>query len=194
MEIKTIVLHHTATPGIGTGGEEWEAIKKACQSKRGGNYICDYHWGIGPTGILFPGQPDSLPCWHCGVDAINNESLAVACIGNFEEYPMSIQQEIALIVKVLEIKRKHPQAGVRLHKEIVATLCPGRFFPTRKVLDALYARKGFRDIPESHIFYPAIIAIVSRGIMNGDSEGTFRPDDPVTRGELAQAFWNWIRK
>jgi len=109
---------------------------------------------------------------------------------------MPIQQEAALIAKVLELKRRYPLAGVRIHKEIVATDCPGRFFPTRKVIDALYARKQFSDLPETNIFYKAIMAVVGRGIMHGDGDGkdTFRPNDPVTRGELAQVLCNWGNK
>jgi len=192
MDIKTIVLHHTATEARGNGSEVWEAIKRNVHPKRPPEYICDYHWGIGPTGIIYPGQPENQPCWHCGMDLINNESLAVSCIGNFELNPMGVEQEKALIAKILELKRKYPLAGVRLHKEIVSTNCPGQFFPARKVLDALFARKQFSDLPETNIFYKAITQVVAKGIMNGDGagEGTFRSNDPVTRGELAQVLCN----
>jgi len=199
MNILTIVLHHTATPGHGTGGSEWEAIQQACQAKRGGEYVCDYHWGVGPTGDLFPGQPESKPSWHCGVDAINNTSLGIACIGNFEENPMPSLQFDRLAQLVKSIKQKYPKAVIKLHREIVPTLCPGKLYPNQKLFDSLQPpipkpSKVFHDILPNHIFYPAIIALVSRGIMNGDSEGTFRPDDPVTRGELAQVIWNIVRK
>jgi hypothetical protein len=202
MNIKTIVLHHTASPGAGDGSLEWKAISDACQAKRRPkypNYICDYHFGIGPTGEVFLGQQVTDPAWHCGVDAINNESLAVACIGNFEESPMGVQQEKALINLMVKLKKQYPQACVMLHKEIVATLCPGRFYPTRRVLDALSkvnqtTKKIFTDLSPENIFCHAIDEIVAKGIMNGDSEGTFRPNEFVTRGELAQVLYNWSIK
>lgn len=205
MKIKTIVLHHTATSGTGDGSGEWVAIKRNIHPKRPPEYLCDYHWGIGPTGVVFPGQLENNPCWHCGNDDINNASLAVACIGNFEEHPMGVEQERALIDFILVLKRKYPLAWVRIHKEIVATNCPGRFYPTRKVLDALAGLRGsgsgsvggkkrFSDLDESNIFYNAIMVVVGKGIMNGDSEGTFRPSEFVTRGELAQVLCNYMEK
>jgi hypothetical protein len=103
---------------------------------------------------------------------------------------MGVQQEKALINLMVKLKKQYPQACVMLHKEIVATLCPGRFYPTRRVLDSLCQQKSFSDLKPSNIFYPAIMGIVAKGIMNGDSEGTFRPNDPVTRGELAQVLYN----
>lgn len=198
MEIKTIVLHHTASAGKGSGGDEWNQICQACSVKRGSTYICDYHFGIGPTGQVFDGQPIDRPAWHSGNDDINDASLAVACIGNFEENPMGVQQEKALIALVVQLKNRYPLACVMLHKEIVATLCPGRFFPARKVIDAIYGQNKYKfsDLPVSNIFHKAIMAIVEKGIMHGDSasEGTFRPDDPVTRGELAQVLYNLTNK
>jgi len=77
-------------------------------------------------------------------------------------------------------------------KEIVATLCPGKYYPYTEVLNYQLPTLRFRDVPHSYIFYPAIELIAQKGIMNGDSEGTFRPGDPVTRGELAQVMVNFL--
>lgn len=192
MQINTIILHHTATPGKGTGELEWLAIKKSCQAKRGASYLCDYHYGIGPTGLLLIGQREDKPCWHCGVDEINKTSLAVACVGNFEEQPMPIQQESRLITLLRDLKNRYPGACIKLHKELVATLCPGRLFPSQRILTAILNKK-FSDVSPEYIFCRAIDALVEKGIMSGDSEGTFRPSDPVSRGEMAQVLYNLIK-
>lgn len=201
MEIKTIVLHHTASQGKGDGSLEWKAICDACQHTRRAkypNYICDYHFGVGPTGEIFLGQQLNDPAWHSGNDDINLSSLAVACIGNFEENPMGIQQYNALVDLVVKIKNENPKAVIKLHKEIVPTLCPGRFYPAKKLIDQIYGQNKYKfsDLPSSHLFYKAIMAIVEKGIMHGDGagEGTFRPNDPVTRGEFAQVLYNWGEK
>lgn len=194
MNIDYIVLHHTASAGITDGEKEWNAIKSACQQRRGSNYICDYHYGIGPTGNLYPGQPTNQPCWHCGDDDINNRSLAVACVGNFEEHQMPVLQKNRLIQYLQDLKAQYPKAKIMFHKEIVATLCPGKYYPYAEIrnLNDQVPGQRFTDVSTTYLFYPAIEAVVKKGIMNGDSEGTFRPNDPVTRGELAQVIANFL--
>ena len=198
MEIKTIVLHHTATPGTGDGSSEWTAIANNCQKKRRAvypRYVSDYHYGIGPTGTMFEGQTLSFPAWHCGNDEINLASLAVSCIGNFDINPMTEQQYNGLLVLMIKLHDLYPLAVIKGHQEIVATACPGRFFPFRRLLDEIIKKNQFSDVPRSHLFFSAIKEIVASGIMHGDGagNGTFRPNDPVTRGELAQVICN-LRK
>jgi len=178
MLVKTIVLHHTATPGLGDGSSEWQAIKKACQTKRGGDYQGDYHYGIGPKGDLFEGQLERNPCWHCGDDTINHESLAIACIGNFELNPMGKAQKNRLIQTVRELQRRFPRAVLKLHKEIVPTLCPGQFYPTIQEITSGGTEMIFSDLSLSDIFYPAICAVVKKGVMHGPAK---EPSDPMTR-------------
>jgi hypothetical protein len=189
-KITYLILHHTASPGAGDGSAEWTQICKNCQLVRGGAYLCDYHYGIGPTGVLFEGQLESNPSWNCGNDDINYESIAVACIGNFEVNLMSSAQKNRLFQTVRELKLRFPDAKVMLHKEIVPTLCPGKNYPTQELLACIQPVKFFSDVKTSNLFYKAIQYVANLGLMNGDSEGTFRPTDPVTRGELAQVLYN----
>jgi hypothetical protein len=44
----------------------------------------------------------------------------------------------------------------------------------------------FSDVPPSHTFYPHIMRMKDLGITSGFSDGTFRPDIPLTRGALAK--------
>jgi hypothetical protein len=192
MKISAIVLHHTATRGAGDGSEEWNSIISLCKQRRGSPYICDYHYGVGPYGALLTGQPLSSPCWHCGDDSINNASLAVACIGNFEDRIMPSAQRVRLIQLIRDLKTQHPDAKIMFHKEIVPTLCPGKHYPYSEINNLLLPSLRFRDVPTSNIFYPAIEVVAQKGIIKGDTEGTFRPGDPVTRGELAQVMVNFL--
>ena len=190
MTIQSIVLHHTATSGIGDGGQEWSAIMTACKQRRGSPYICDYHYGIGPTGVLFYGQPISHPCWHSGDDLINQSSLAVACIGNFQETTMPVLQLNRLLGLIRELKNTFPGARFIFHFEIVSTLCPGKHYPIKEVMKIVKSTSRFWDVPDTHLFYPAIELVSSKGIMKGDLEGSFRPDEGITRGEMAQVLAN----
>ena len=44
----------------------------------------------------------------------------------------------------------------------------------------------FNDVPTYHWAYMEIMDLAQRGIINGYDDGTYRPDNPVTRGEWAK--------
>jgi hypothetical protein len=48
------------------------------------------------------------------------------------------------------------------------------------------ASKGFSDVPRSHWAYKEIMEMAERGIINGYNDGTFRPNNRVTRAEFAK--------
>ena len=45
---------------------------------------------------------------------------------------------------------------------------------------------GFTDVPESHAYHVQIETLAQLGIINGYSDGTFRPGEPVTRQQFAK--------
>lgn len=133
-KIRYIVLHHTASQGFDDGTQEWNQLQKNNHLSREGKYICDYHYGIGPKGERFKGQHENNPGFHCGNNKINEESIAVACIGNFELNEMGYTQKITLINTLHHLKLRFPDAKVLRHNEIVATLCPGINYPIRDLI------------------------------------------------------------
>jgi hypothetical protein len=48
----------------------------------------------------------------------------------------------------------------------------------------------FIDVPEGSTFYPYIRCLACRGIVSGYADGTFRPQDNVTRGQLSKIVSN----
>ena len=48
----------------------------------------------------------------------------------------------------------------------------------------------FSDVPSSNTFYSAVRCLACRGIISGYSDGTFRPNNQVTRGQLAKMVSN----
>lgn len=44
--------------------------------------------------------------------------------------------------------------------------------------------EGFKDVKSSDWFYSSVASLVQRGIVNGFSDGTFKPNQTVTRAEL----------
>src|SRR5262249_47525262 len=48
------------------------------------------------------------------------------------------------------------------------------------------ATPTFSDVPPSHPFYPYVETAVARGIISGYANGTFRPEDNVTRAQVCK--------
>ena len=51
---------------------------------------------------------------------------------------------------------------------------------------ALAATRAFPTFPATHPYYAAITDLASRGIIGGYQDGTFGPDNPVTRQQFAK--------
>lgn len=53
-----------------------------------------------------------------------------------------------------------------------------------------YCTVGFPDVPPDNTFYPYTRCLGCRGVLGGFSDGTFRPGNPVTRGQLSKIVSN----
>lgn len=51
-------------------------------------------------------------------------------------------------------------------------------------------RQTFTDVPPGSTFYPFIERMASRGVIGGYPDGTFRPNAPATRGQIAKIVSN----
>jgi hypothetical protein len=49
---------------------------------------------------------------------------------------------------------------------------------------------SFSDVPPDHTFYSYVQCLACRGILGGYTDGTFRPGNDVTRGQLAKIVSN----
>ena len=45
---------------------------------------------------------------------------------------------------------------------------------------------GYSDVTKAHWFNNAVSTLTNMGILSGDGDGTFRPNDPITRAEFAK--------
>lgn len=52
--------------------------------------------------------------------------------------------------------------------------------------------QSFPDVPRANTFYHHIEFLARHGMVSGFSDGTFRPDAPVTRGEIAKMITNTL--
>jgi len=53
---------------------------------------------------------------------------------------------------------------------------------------AYAATQTFSDVPPDHIFYADIEKMAAQKVINGFPDGTFRPNNPITRGQAAAMF------
>ena len=64
-------------------------------------------------------------------------------------------------------------------------ICFGVFIFTFLLFSSTFVFAGsFTDLPENHWSYWYVEDLVSRGIINGYKDGTFRPSNQITRGEF----------
>lgn len=84
--------------------------------------------------------------------------------------------------------------NLTMHKWFAATACPGAYLESKfpyiasevnKRLEKENTNMRFKDVPETHWAYKAIEELAEKGIINGYEDGTFKPDEIVTRAELA---------
>ncbi|MHB8870219.1 MAG: S-layer homology domain-containing protein [Thermoleophilia bacterium] len=57
---------------------------------------------------------------------------------------------------------------------------------TLLIAASAFGASGFTDVPSTHAFYPDITRLADLEIVGGFPDGSFRPDDPVTRQQFAK--------
>jgi Tol biopolymer transport system component len=75
-----------------------------------------------------------------------------------------------------------------------SNLVPGDLNDTRDVFLRDRVREActlqFSDVPEGSAFHPFVMCLACQGIISGYPDGTYRPNNPVTRGQLSKIVAN----
>lgn len=178
-----LVLHHAA------GSGSVEAIHTAHLSR--GWYGIGYHYYVRKDGTIWRGRPEGTVGAHAagGYPASNTNAIGVCFEGNFEVEQMPDKQLEAGRWLVADITARNPGIAVSGHRDNTATACPGRSFPMEKMLAPALP---FGDI-EGHWAKDAVMRCYEAGIITQSKSGNFRPNDPVTRAELATVISKLIK-
>ena len=203
-KITWLVVHDTGNP---SKGADAEAHRRFFSDKRksSAHYFVDDKQIIQIIG-------DSQASWHCGDNqgkgrALNGcknvNSIGIElCINQDGDYDKAYKNLVEL-VKNLMVKFKIDLDHVCRHYDVSRKRCPGTFFdkglwtkfkedigkPIEWEMDLskdsdFGGAKMTKDYT-GHWAEDSIKRVMDKGLMVGDGQGNFRPDDKITRAEVA---------
>lgn len=127
-DLSYIVLHHTASSTT----QIPEQIQYR-DLKSGKSYSAPYHYLVYRDGRIYKSRPisESGTC----VEKMNSKVICVAGVGNWDESDLTTPVFVESVAKLCAVLLYHyPKLEIVPHKYLVATDCPGRFFPFQKIL------------------------------------------------------------
>ena len=176
-----LILHHA-----GGRGSAQDIHRQHLRSTNPVYIGIAYHYYVRMDGSIYRGRPENWYGGHC----LNNNwcSIGVCFEGNFEyvdEMPQ-VQRDAGKAL-VADIVRRYPGIRVGLHKQYVATACPGAWFPAEEIIRGAKQTEG--EDAEAGSAPPAWAQeacdrMVDLGIFRGDGQ-SFRWNEPITRAEMA---------
>lgn len=138
MNWRFIVIHHSATRDY-PEGQSWGVLRE--NHRLLGYDDIGYHFGVelarGHLELQI-GRSLNTEGAHCL--GVNQAAIGVCCVGNLQETepPDGLYQFLgSRIVRPLMDMFEIPAEGVMLHRELKATLCPGKHFKKEMLLDVL---------------------------------------------------------
>ena len=187
-----IILHHSATPD-GLVLKDFDAIKRYHMEVNGWRDI-GYHWVVERIdGVLtaIPGRPEADDGAHCLRH--NSDAIGVCVVGDYTKAPPDDETYRFVAALCKQIKTRHPIKEVGGHRDYYATACPGNFFDVEKVRQYVKEGHTVEDI-KGRWSEESINLVVKSGLMKGYPDGSFKPEQPVTREELATVLARIIKE
>jgi LysM repeat protein len=137
---KYIVIHHSATSkGTVKGMDRYHSEERHMENGLA------YHFVVGNGQGMKDGQTEAgrrwteqLPGGHLASESLNQVSLGICLVGNFETgVPTGRQlQSLAALINYLKTRCKLGRSAIKTHQQIntVFTRCPGRRFPVEALM------------------------------------------------------------
>ncbi len=154
------------------------------------------HFSIAPDGTIWDGR--NLDIQPAGIKNRNRGGLMLEIIGDFNtgQDKLDNSQLFAVCRAVIACQERFrlKNADIIFHREIDGTKnCPGtgieRYWFLKMVdRERKEMQKGggpFADVPADHWGVNAIMWANEQGLITANDKGNFRPNDPVTRAEMA---------
>lgn len=146
------------------------------------------HFSVAPDGTIWDGR--DLNINPASIKGRNKGAIAIEHIGNFDEEILegeqlkaSISLISALINRIFELQGEKPI--ITFHREFSSKTCPGINIQQGDVIEMVSKNSNmlFNDVLSDNPYYKIIEQAKNLGVIKGDSNGNFRPKDPLTREE-----------
>jgi N-acetyl-anhydromuramyl-L-alanine amidase AmpD len=183
-----IIIHHSATKQ-----GDAETFRRYHVQVNGWKDI-GYHYVINngtykPDGLIEKGRGEK----EVGAHAIgyNNRSIGICLVGNFDEDRPTEAQMQALVQLCKDIMQRYniPAKNVLGHRETGAKkTCPGKNFDMNAFRKMLEGKSVEKKDYEGHWAEEYIKKAINAGYMTGYPDGSFKPDNPITRAEFARVL------
>ena len=150
---KYIVLHHAAS--ISCTAKDVDRWHKA----NGWSGI-GYHFFVRKDGSIYRGRPE----WATGAHAEgkNSESIGICAEGNYDiEKIMPDVQKLAIKELLMYLKNKYKNIGIKAHKDVGATGCPGKYYPLQEMKDYWNESEEHSMTPDERKKFNEMVNIVS---------------------------------
>lgn len=199
-EIKALVIHHAGGSwGDLSGKDVRDSVVREAHNWSTGYYKTMYHYLVSKNGKVWNDAFDNDILPHCGLDYseywINNQnSIAVSVIGNYSKELMPDAQYYSVLDTIVKLKRKYPKAVIKLHKELVATDCPGKNYPFDRLIKDLGVCLMYKDVDPKAWYFKAISWMIQKGFIKGNEKGLIQPLKYISKAELAQILYNKAEK
>lgn len=204
-KISKITIHHMAgNLSVEACGKVFEPLSRQASS----------NYGIGSDGRVGMYVEEKNRAWTSGDADNDNQAVTIEVAndvigGNWHISDKALATLIDLctdICKRNNIEKLNftgdKNGNLTMHRYFQVTACPGEYLASKfpHIADEVNKRlkedmsMRFKDVNTEHWAYEAIEKLAEQGIINGYSDGTFKPDEPVTRAELATMLDRYINK
>ncbi len=177
---RRIIIHHTYSHDVSVATiHQWHLDR--------GWLGVGYHYNLRSNGNIERGRPENSIGAHA--KPANGDSIGIALTGRFigDNRPTRAQMG-SLVWLIRDIRSRYGALRIIGHSDVANTNCPGPGFSFAELDRMLEGGDSVTVEPENleeHWAKDAIKWAMDREMMIGYEDGTFRPDRPVTRAEMA---------
>lgn len=190
-EIKFVVMHYT--------GNEKDRAESNAKYFYNNTLSASAHFFVDEEHVFQSVELGDV-AWHCGTKGkyynlcrnSNSVGIEMCCKENYtvsEKTQENAARLCALVCKVIDIKADEVDDFVVRHFDVTRKMCPkqwaqneSEFVKFKERVKEILNKKN--DI-ENHWARESIEKLVEKGIMTGYEDGSFKPDNYMTRAEVA---------